>query len=358
MAEMIQSHAILKYQQNQNYPYIVLPPELVTYLEGPNLPRKPVVEKPSLPIKPPYPEVPKVPQKVLDKLTALASTGAGIIALTAIIAAELPFFIIAAGFAGVLALAKFAYDSFIYEKEMEHYEKVELPKYKKECEEYPQKVKKWEEMCNEIETKHKLKVKKDMEEHEIKIQETIRRWEQGKNLPPIQSNPLDTHGNAREGLNDRTLRNKIECELIKTDLPDLPHIKIELLPIGKGLSIPGYDFPYTPDIAIKVSGNNKNLFFDIENDEPWYRDRNGDKQPYHILDSDNQINRDQYFIESGWIVIRFSEKQICEQSDECVKLIIDLILAFFKPGMNKLSNKLIIQERWNSDNATMQWRPL
>jgi hypothetical protein len=40
-----------------------------------------------------------------------------------------------------------------------------------------------------------------------------------------------------------------------------------------------------------------------------------------------------------------------------VKLIIDVILAFFKPGMNKLSNKLIIQERWNSDNATMQWRP-
>ncbi|PIK87438.1 hypothetical protein SYN63AY4M2_07425 [Synechococcus sp. 63AY4M2] len=59
----------------------------------------------------------------MDKLQAALSTGAGVVALIALIIAEAPFFLILAGMAGVATLARFLYESWTYEERMEKYER-------------------------------------------------------------------------------------------------------------------------------------------------------------------------------------------------------------------------------------------
>jgi hypothetical protein len=353
MVNIIQAHPILKYQRHDFYPYILLPQALELHIKGPTLPDRPVIHEPVIPERPTRPRVPEVPQQVWDKLTAAASTGAGLVVLIGIIIAELPWFIVLAGTAGVAALAKFAYDSFTYEQRLHHYETVERPRYERELREYPEKIAAWEKRCAQIKREHQLEQKEADRKYELKVEEIVRLWSQNESLPfEIQSSDLDVNSNAREGRFDSVLRNRV-----KTEIPDLPDITISLMPTGRGLSIPGYDYPYTPDTAIRVSGRGKEIFIDIENDEPWHKDSSGNKQPSHTLYDEKQSRRDNFFKDKGWIVIRFSEKQIYNKTDNCVDFILDVIRAVFKPSAKTLSNPPTDHQRWDSFNALTEWRP-
>jgi very-short-patch-repair endonuclease len=77
--------------------------------------------------------------------------------------------------------------------------------------------------------------------------------------------------------------------------------------------------PFEPDIAI-IDKSNSNLRIDIEIDEPY---AGITRQPTHCKGED--VNRDIYFVDRGWIVIRFSEYQVHLQENDCLKFIAEAI---------------------------------
>src|SRR5690606_28222357 len=77
--------------------------------------------------------------------------------------------------------------------------------------------------------------------------------------------------------------------------------------------------PYEPDIAM-IDIINSNLRIDIEIDEPY---AGITRQPTHCENED--VVRDMYFTDRGWLVIRFSEYQVHTQELECLRFIADVI---------------------------------
>jgi hypothetical protein len=83
---------------------------------------------------------------------------------------------------------------------------------------------------------------------------------------------------------------------------------------GLTLKIPNFDRPYTPDFT--YIDERSNLHIDIEIDEP-YVYHSG--KPTHYAGKDERRNN--FFNDRGWIVIRFSEKQVVCHPDSCCKTI-------------------------------------
>ena len=77
--------------------------------------------------------------------------------------------------------------------------------------------------------------------------------------------------------------------------------------------------PFEPDIAI-IDKSNANIRIDVEIDEPY---AGISRQPTHCKGED--VNRDIYFVDRGWIVIRFSEHQIHLQEKDCLRFIAETI---------------------------------
>ncbi len=78
--------------------------------------------------------------------------------------------------------------------------------------------------------------------------------------------------------------------------------------------------PYEPDFTIIDEKDGLNLFIDIEIDEPY--DGIG-RIATHTLGSDNY--RNQYFNNRGWVIIRFSERQVHENAKGCCRFIAEVI---------------------------------
>lgn len=77
--------------------------------------------------------------------------------------------------------------------------------------------------------------------------------------------------------------------------------------------------PFEPDIAI-ISKFDNSIRFDIEIDEPY---AGITRQPIHCKGDDR--NRDKYFTDRGWIVIRFSEYQVHNYEENCLPFIAYII---------------------------------
>lgn len=77
--------------------------------------------------------------------------------------------------------------------------------------------------------------------------------------------------------------------------------------------------PFEPDIAI-IGNSIINIRIDIEIDEPY---AGITRQPTHCKGDD--MMRDAYFADRGWIVIRFSEYQVHTQEHACLKYIAKII---------------------------------
>ena len=74
--------------------------------------------------------------------------------------------------------------------------------------------------------------------------------------------------------------------------------------------------PFEPDIAMIEKKDINNIRIDIEIDEPY---AGITRMPAHCNGEDHP--RDTYFVDRGWIVIRFSEYQVHTQKIECLKFI-------------------------------------
>ena len=122
------------------------------------------------------------------------------------------------------------------------------------------------------------------------------------------------------------------------------------------LPIPHYNRPYEPDIVIfdKVL----NLYIDIEIDEPYdgyYR------FPTHEFIEDKKTGyskkddtRDLFFTESGWVVIKFTERQVHQQECECIALIKDILHSIRKYTLEQSSN-CASESQWDYQQA-VRWQ--
>lgn len=90
--------------------------------------------------------------------------------------------------------------------------------------------------------------------------------------------------------------------------------------MGGEFPIPGTSFRYTADFILvhKPTG----LAIDIEIDEP-YEGRTG--KPHHCVDRNKDNQRNRFFLERNWVVIRFSELQVVKYPDGCCKAIARVI---------------------------------
>jgi very-short-patch-repair endonuclease len=85
---------------------------------------------------------------------------------------------------------------------------------------------------------------------------------------------------------------------------------------------PGYSQPYVPDFA--YIDPTLNLHLDIEIDEPYTHDT---RQPLHHLGATKDEQRNQFFLNARWVVIRFSEMQAVKTPTSCCKAIASTIAS-------------------------------
>lgn len=97
--------------------------------------------------------------------------------------------------------------------------------------------------------------------------------------------------------------------------------------------------PYISDFA--YVNDEIGLVILIEIDEP-YTIQN--REPIHLNDND----RNSFFLQLNWIIIRLSEEQILSSSNECCEFISEIILKFEKPSKKfNLYNPVPIIAQWN-----------
>lgn len=97
------------------------------------------------------------------------------------------------------------------------------------------------------------------------------------------------------------------------------------------MAIPFFNRPYEPDIVLM--DRELNLYIDIEIDEPYdgyYR------FPTHEIEKDD--TRDLFFTESGWVVIRFTERQVHLQEKQCISYIKDVLNSIYFYRFEETSN--------------------
>lgn len=117
------------------------------------------------------------------------------------------------------------------------------------------------------------------------------------------------------------------------------------LTIIENVAIPikGWDKPYIPDFVLYQARNS--LYIDIEIDEPYDIKS---RKPIHFIGG-NDVNRDNYLIRNGWVVIRYSEKQICNKLEEVIKDLQSKIC--WLEDANFCSSSLSTENRWTYNEA-------
>lgn len=179
------------------------------------------------------------------------------------------------------------------------------------------------------------------EEQKIDVQKRTVPWRREQlRLVLSLTKPHDgANSSAREGKAEKAFRSHL-----KQFFPDKIYANLTL-------KIPGFSHPYTPDIAYidRAIG----LYIDIEVDEPYaYHTR----EVIHHDTSEKDFNRNQFFVNKGWIVIRFSEQQVICYPDSCCKLVAQKIAQIMVDDsiLNRFANipELPKQRQWTEAEAS------
>lgn len=112
------------------------------------------------------------------------------------------------------------------------------------------------------------------------------------------------------------------------------------------LKIPGRDIPYEPDIVLY--DEDINLYIDVEIDEPY---DGYTRLVTHYTESKDTI-RDLFFKESGWVVVRFTEKQVHQACSHCIQILEDIVSAM--RGAKPIQPLIEKENRWSRRQA-IQW---
>jgi len=107
---------------------------------------------------------------------------------------------------------------------------------------------------------------------------------------------------------------------------------------------------YEPDLA--YIDEQRGIFIDIENDEPYTL---GKRIPTHYLGKDDQRNSD--ITAAGWIVLRFSEKQLIDTPARVVRTIMDVVRSIAPdiemPPVLQNTQPVDTDPRWDYDTARL-----
>lgn len=100
---------------------------------------------------------------------------------------------------------------------------------------------------------------------------------------------------------------------------------------------------YQPDII--YIDEETGLHIDIEIDEPYTLDKG---EPIHFIGCEDG-ERNSHFLFGNWVVLRFTEKQVIYDTENCCKLISSIInnIKYDSPIENKVSK----EKRWTYDEA-------
>lgn len=119
---------------------------------------------------------------------------------------------------------------------------------------------------------------------------------------------------------------------------------------GAEFETPWEGFNYSADFLVRhhISG----VGIDVEIDEPYAL---SSKKPTHCLDSGTDQQRNQFFLERYWIVVRFSERQIVKAPLSCCKFIAFVLAEVtgdnsFLELLNSVPD-LIPQPAWTTKQA-------
>ncbi|MBD2484011.1 hypothetical protein [Planktothrix sp. FACHB-1365] len=120
--------------------------------------------------------------------------------------------------------------------------------------------------------------------------------------------------------------------------------------MGVEFPIPNTSFCYTADFIL--IHQQTGLAIDIEIDEP-YDGKTG--KPHHCVDQNKDQQRNRFFLERNWAVIRFSEYQVVKYPEGCCKAIAQVIFQITgdDSGLIKLQNikDLLPHKQWKNKEA-------
>lgn len=148
----------------------------------------------------------------------------------------------------------------------------------------------------------------------------------------------------QKGYKEKDFYNQLKQNITDIEMTDNVH-----------MVIPNFNKPYEPDIVL--FDKNLNLYIDIEIDEPYdgyYR------YPTHFINPEDEIKqdniRDLFFTESGWIVIRFTEKQVHCQAYECIDYVRNVINSLY--NLNFVTDTTCNRENQWDYNQCIQWQKI
>jgi hypothetical protein len=180
-------------------------------------------------------------------------------------------------------------------------------------------------------------IKKSLQDGRVAIKQTI--ISEDLQLP-----------NWQHILSDKVLKHDgISTAQVGTSEPEFNKYLIKYFePILKpsySFNIPNFHKPYSADFCLQLPCG---LSFDLEIDEPYVGNTGN---PHHCIDDDKDEIRDRFFAAGNWITIRFSEKQVVTQPDECCYLVAMLIEALtgdstIKHKFNPSTTLPIRDSRW------------
>jgi hypothetical protein len=104
---------------------------------------------------------------------------------------------------------------------------------------------------------------------------------------------------------------------------------------------------YSPDIV--YFDRKTNIFIDIEIDEPYSRSGS----PTHFIDSPRDNVRNSEFVNNGWNVLRFSERQIIEYLPECIQIVDKIIYSCINKTPSELDSilRIVSDDRWTENES-------
>jgi hypothetical protein len=150
------------------------------------------------------------------------------------------------------------------------------------------------------------------------------------------------HRSNQKGYKENDFFDEIKLEIIDLEITNNVH-----------MVIPNYSKPYEPDIVL--FDKKLNLYIDVEIDEPYDGFYRYPTHNYRAEDDFKQDDiRDLFFTESGWVVIRFTEKQVHKQPKECIDYIQNVIDSIYNKEFDK-TPKCEVEHQWN-ENQCIQWQ--
>jgi hypothetical protein len=228
-----------------------------------------------------------------------------------------------------LLLAFITYKSFQILPELNNYNVEKINKkteeYEKELIEFKQKIETIRENVRSDYIEKELILAKIAEENKSIVEPKILLDKLKPEVFTIKKNNNDSRG-----------RSEI---FFLTKLYDVfkTQVQVDVIPdIGKN--------PFQPDIVLIC--NETGYHIDIEIDEPYSVD-NG--KPIHH-DRSNDEERNRFFLDLNWAVIRFSEKQIIENKDECIELIQNVLFAI-RNKKSTFQNNVPRSKKWSYEEA-------